>query len=61
MSSYTGQNHMNILLLYTALQNPKFVFFGVLCHFQHWTGHITTEGFCGKKKPVYTVGQGSVL
>ena len=38
-----------------------FYLFGVLCRFQHCTGHITTGEFCGQSKPVYTVGQGSVL
>ena len=30
--------------------------FGLLCHFQHCTGHITTGSFVGRRKPVHTVG-----
>ena len=35
--------------------------FGVLHRFEHCTDHITTGSFAGQRKPVHTVGQGSVL
>ena len=35
--------------------------FGVLRRFQHCIGHITMGNFCGQRKPVHTVDQGSVL
>ena len=49
-----------LLSIYLSIDLFVYVF-GVLCHFQHCTGHIMMGSSVFPEEPVHTVGLGSLL